>query len=431
MNRAVGLVAVGVLVLAACGRDDDDGDAGDTATEATGTADAGADTGTAGGDESAAEGSITVWAMGTEGENLGVIAEDFMAENPNVSVEVTAVPWDAAHDRIVNAIAAGEVPDVSLVGTTWMGEFATLGGLDPTPDSIDSSAFFEGAWDTTVVDGTSYGVPWYVETRVVYYRTDMAEQAGIDAAPEDWDGLTALAQGLQEAGGQYGISLQPGGVGSWQTWMPFFWQAGGEIVDDDNNFTIDSDACVDALTYYDSFFEEGLAQDSVSDVPVEAQFADGSVGSFISGPWMIGVVTDAGADPATFTVAHQPTNQSATSFVGGGNLAVFEQSDNKPAAWAFVEYMTRPEVQVKWYQTVSDLPAVQEAWDDPTLADDEMLSTFGTQLEDAKSPPAIPKWEEVASVIDDQIEQVTQGSTSPEDGCTAMQQGAESVGTGL
>jgi multiple sugar transport system substrate-binding protein len=146
---------------------------------------------------------------------------------------------------------------------------------------------------------------------------------------------------------------------------------------------------------------------------------------------MIGVVTDAGADPAAFTVAHQPTDVAATSFVGGGNLAVFEQSDNKDAAWAFVEYLSRPEVQVKWYETVNDLPSVQAAWDDEALAGDEMLATFGDQLDDAKSPPAIPKWEEIASGIDDQIEQVTQGSTSPDDGCAAMQQSADSIGTGL
>jgi multiple sugar transport system substrate-binding protein len=432
MHRATALMAAGTLFLAAgCGRDDE-GDAG-TAENATGDTSAEAvPAGTAAdGESGTASGSITVWAMGTEGENLGVIADAFMAEHPDVDVEVTAIPWDAAHDRIVNAIAAGEVPDVSLVGTTWMGEFATLGGLAPTPESIDQAAFFEGAWDTTVVDGVSYGVPWYVETRLIYYRTDLAEQGGVTEGPADWDGLKSLAQALQDAGAEYGISLQPGGTGSWQTWMPFFWQAGGNVVDDDGEFTLDSDACVEALTYYDSFFEEGLAQPIVSDVPVEAQFADGSVGSFISGPWMIGVVTDAGADPATFTVAHQPTASSGTSFVGGGNLAVFDQSDNQEAAWAFVEFASRPEVQVQWYETVKDLPAVQAAWDDEALSADPMLATFGEQLEDAKSPPAIPTWEEVASAIDDQVEQVTQGSTTAEDGCAAMQQSATSIGTGL
>jgi multiple sugar transport system substrate-binding protein len=379
----------------------------------------------------AVEGDITVWAMGAEGDNLGVLADAFMEEFPDISVEVTAVPWDAAHDRLVTAIAGGEVPDVSLIGTTWMGEFAVLGGLEPTPESIDPSQFFEGAWNTTVVDDVSYGVPWYVETRLIYYRTDLVEEGGFNQAPANWDELTQLAQAAVDGGAEFGISLQPGGTGAWQTFMPFFWQAGGEIVDEENDFTLDSEACVEALTFYDSFFENELAQPTVSDVPVEAQFADGTVGAFISGPWMVSIVTDAGADPETWTVAHQPTQVAGTSFVGGGNLAVFEQSDNKPAAWAFVEYLSRPEVQVTWYETVSDLPSVQAAWDDEALAGNELLSAFGEQLEDAKSPPAIPNWEQVASAIDGQIEQVVVGDSSPEDGCASMQEEADSIGTGL
>ena len=158
---------------------------------------------------SAPEGDISVWAMGTEGDNLGVLADAFMEEFPDVSVEVTAVPWDAAHDRLVTAIAGGDVPDVSMIGTTWMGEFATMGGLAPTPDSIDPAAFFEGAWDTTVVDGTSYGVPWYVETRLVYYRTDLAEEGGVTEAPATWEELTALAQATVDGGAEFGITCSP------------------------------------------------------------------------------------------------------------------------------------------------------------------------------------------------------------------------------
>jgi len=416
MMRRLAIPVLAMLVLAACGRSDESpGAASQPPAESMGPA----------------TGVIQVWAMGTEGENLGVLAEDFMAEFPDVTVEVTAVPWDAAHDRIVNAIAGGEVPDASLIGTTWMGEFATLGGLDPTPSSIDPGQFFDGPWGSTVVNGVSYGVPWYVETRLLYYRTDLAEDAGVAAAPTNWDELKAMAQALKDGGAEYGIALQPGGTGSWQTFMPFFWQAGGEILDDGGTFTLDGDACVEALTYYDSFFEEGLSPTAATDTPVEGLFANGDVGAFISGPWMVGVVTDAGTDPETFTVAHQPEQESGTSFVGGGNMAVFADSDNKPAAWAFVEYLTRPEVQVKWYDTVKDLPSVEAAWDDPALTEDPLVAAFGDQLSDAKAPPAIPNWEQVAAEIDSIIEQVTVGDMSPEDGCAAMQEQATSIGTGL
>ena len=416
------LAAMMILALAACGRDDEGG--GGASGEASQAAEI---------DFSTASGEISVWAMGTEGDNLGVLAEDFMAEYPDVTVEVTAVPWDAAHDRIATAIAAGEVPDVSLIGTTWMGEFASGGGLDPTPANIDPSIFFEGAWDTTIVDGVSYGIPWYVETRLLYYRTDLAEESGATAPPGNWDELKALAEGFEGAGADPAIALQAGGTGSWQTFMPFFWQAGGEILDESGNFTLDSDACVEALTYYDSFFEDGLAPTAAMEPgALETGFANGEIGSFISGPWMIGIVTDAGADQATWTVAHQPTEEAGTSFVGGGNISVFSDSENKTAAWAFVDYLSRPEVQVKWFQTINDLPSVQAAWDDPALADDELLSAFGDQLADAKAPPAIATWEQVAAeAIDTQIEQVTVGDVTPEDGCAAMQTEAEAIGTGM
>ena len=410
-----------VLSLAACGRGEEEGgeDADDAATASQAPEV----------DTSAASGEIDVWAMGAEGEALGAFAEAFMDEFPDVTVNVTPVPWDAAHDRIVSAIAGGEVPDVTMVGTTWMGEFATLGGLDPTPSNIDGSQFFEGAWNTTVVDGTSYAVPWYVETRLVYYRTDLAEEGGAPE-PGNWDDLKAMASSMQEAGAEFGISLQPGGTGSWQTWMPFFWQAGGEIMGEDGTFTLDGEPCVEALTYYDSYFEEGLTPPAAEDVPVEGRFANGEIAAFISGPWMMSIVEDAGTDPATYAVAHQPTEEAGTSFVGGSNMAVLADADNKEAGWAFLEYLSRPEVQVAWYEEVSALPAVQSAWDDEALSGDEKLAAFGEQLADAKAPPSIATWEQIAAEIDGIIEQVTVGDMTPEEGCPAMQEAASSIGTG-
>lgn len=408
-----------VLALAACGRADDTG--GGAATEGAQASQV---------DTSTASGEIEVWAMGAEGEALGSQAEAFIKEFPDVTVNVTPVPWDAAYDRIVNAIAGGEVPDVLMVGTTWMGAFAGLGGLDPTPANVDPSQFFEGAWNTTVVDGTSYAVPWYVETRLLYYRTDLAEDGGVTEPPGSWDELKAMAVAMQEAGAKYGIGLQPGGTGSWQTWMPFFWQAGGEIMAEDGSFTLEGDACVEALTYYDSFFTEGLTPAAAEDIPLEGRFANGEIASFISGPWMMSIVEDAGTDPAAYTVAHQPTEEAGTSFVGGSNLAVMADSDNKAAGWAFIEYLSRPEVQVTWYETVSALPAVQAAWEDEALSGDEKLAVFGEQLSDAKAPPSISTWEQVAAEIDAVIEQVTIGDMAPEEGCTAMQEAATGIGTG-
>ena len=89
-----------------------------------------------------------------------------------------------------------------------MGEFAKAGGLDATPKGlVDEADFFDGAWGSTVVGDTSYGVPWYVETRVLYYRTDLAKKAGWDKAPTSWDELQQVRGRPEE--GRRAVPRQP------------------------------------------------------------------------------------------------------------------------------------------------------------------------------------------------------------------------------
>lgn len=419
MRIGAATLAITAFTLTGCGR----GDGGDSgASEEPGATVS----------EGAATGSVEVWAMGTEGEALQAFAADFVKENPDVDIKVTAVPWDAAHDKIATAIAGGQTPDVSMIGTTWMGEFAATGALDVTPpDIIDTGAFFEGAYGSTDVGGTNYGVPWYVETRVLYYRTDLA---GDVPAPTDWDGLKALASQMQASGAQWGLSVPAGQTGAWQTFMPFAWQAGAQLTNEDGTeFTIDSPEFVEALTYYQSLFEEGLAPTDLPEGSLEPGFVDGSIGAFISGPWHVGILQEQGGDElmAKTTLAPLPAGAQQASFIGGANLAVFKDAENRDAAWKFVQWLSQPEVQVKWFETVKDLPSVASAWDDPAIADDPYLSVFGEQLKTAVAPPSIPTWEEVASVIDTELERLTKTGADPQEVSTSIQEQAAAIGTGL
>jgi multiple sugar transport system substrate-binding protein len=423
MRKTIAIAAVTALALAGCGRDDDGGAGGEDQSEQI--------------SDGKATGTIDVWAMGTEGEELGDFVAEFEDANPDADVKVTPIPWESAHDKLSNAIAAGETPDVSLIGTTWMGEFAEAGGLMPTPEGlVDEADFFAGAWESTEVGGTSYGVPWYVETRVLYYRTDLAAEAGWDKPPETWDELKQFASDLQTKGGaEYGISLQPGQTGSWQTMLPFAWSNGAALTNDDGTeYTIDTPETVEALEYYKSFFTEDISQSRVLD-PGESEtgFADGVYGSFISGPWHTALVEDAGVAPEDYAVAPLPGKDSAPgmSFVGGGDLAVFKDSDNADSAWKLVQWLSEPETQTAFYELVGDLPAVQAAWDTGELAEDPKLQVFGEQLESAASPPAVPSWEQVAGAIDSVIEQAVLDQIAPDEAVAQMQSQASSIGTGL
>ncbi|GAA2449536.1 sugar ABC transporter substrate-binding protein [Agromyces soli] len=414
------VMAVGATVLAGCGRSDGAADGSDSSKGAI--------------DEQPAKGAVEIWAMGNEGEVLGELAAKFEEENPDVTIDVTAVPWESAHDRIATAIAGGETPDISMLGTTWVGEFAATGAFEPTPEGlVDEDSFFDGSWDTTVVDGTAYGVPWYVDTRVLYYRTDLAEAAGVEA-PTTWDEYHAFAKALQEQGAASGVSLPPGGFDSWQYVAPLAWQQGGDILaEDGETFTLDSPEWKEAFEFYASFFEDGISEPvRLEGGEIEQKFISGEVGSFFSGPFHVSLLLEQGGDAFAeqFAVAMVPGADSRTSFTGGGNLAVFDDSDNRDAAWKFVRWLSQPETQIAWYDVSTDLPSVEAAWDDPTFADDPYLSVFGEQLTDSKAPPAIPTWAQVSAVIDQELEKVTRGETSVDDALTSVQQQAESIGTG-
>ncbi len=104
---------------------------------------------------------------------------------------------------------------------------------------------------------------------------------------------------------------------------------------------------------------------------------------------------------------------------------------NRDGAWKLVQWLSQPDVQTKWYETMSDLPAVKSAWDSGELADDQMLGVFGEQLNSGEAPPTTPTWEQVAAVIDSDIEQVVKGKKDVDAAASDMQKQAQSIGTGL
>ncbi len=166
---------------------------------------------------------------------------------------------------------------------------------------------------------------------------------------------------------------------------------------------------------------------------LESGFAEGKYGAFVSGPWHTGLVEEAGVSKDQYALAPLPGKDSAggTSFVGGGDLAVFKDSDNRDAAWKLVKWLTEPEVQQDFYDAVGDLPAVEESWKSGKLAEDEQLQVFGEQLGNTLAPPAVPTWEQVAAVVDSDVEKAVKGAMPVEDAVKHMQSEAQRIGTGL
>ena len=381
----------------------------------------------------AATGTITIWAQGAEAEQLPTLLKQFQAANPDVKVNVTPIPWSAAHNKYQTAIAAGTTPDIGQLGTTWMGEFGAANALSPVPSDLNAGEFYPGSLKSAQVDGATLGVPWYVDTPVLYYRTDLAAKAGYQQPPTTWADFKAMAKALQaKAGAKYGVALGPK---DFQGFLPFAWSNGASLTSADGaKWTLDDAAMVEAVRYYQSFFTEGIANRTPSTDPGAsvAAFVNGSVPMFIGGPFEVNQLNKAGGPSfaAKYATAVLPRGKSATSFVGGANLVVFKKSANADAAWKLIRFLSQPDTQVAWYKATGDLPSVQAAWNDPTLAADPKLAVFGRQLRDVKAPPATVEWTEVQSAGDAQMERVTVSGYDAAQAMKALQANATSIGTG-
>ncbi len=410
----VGAVAAASLLLSGCGRTDDTTGGADEVTKV---------------DDGPATGTISIWAMGAEGEALPDFVEEFEKQNPDVKIDVTPIPWDAAHNKIQTAIAGGNTPDIAMMGSTWMADFADA--FATVPEEIPTDGFFDGALSTTRVGDRTAGVPWYVDTRVLYYRTDIAEKAGWTTAPTTWDELAQMAADMQSKGGAtWGMRL-PAGNDSFQgaMWMP--WSAGAELTDGDA-WTLDTPEMKKGLEYYQSFFTQGIADPDVDTSPgaTEAEFVAGTAPMVVEGPFLRGQLDEVGGEGFSekYTTAVLPALDGSVSFSGGANLVVFQGSDNAASAWKLIDWLTTPETQAAFFEATGDLPAATAAWDQPAVADDASLVTFGTQLETAKAPPVTTSWVKVAAKGDQALEAIRRGTAEVDDALTSLQREADSIG---
>ncbi|KOO50707.1 sugar ABC transporter substrate-binding protein [Priestia koreensis] len=361
--------------------------------------------------------TITVWGMGEEAKSLPKIAAQFEKENPKIDVKVQAIPWGTAHDKLLTAVASKSGPDVVQMGTTWMPEFASANALmDLTPylkkhPELDAANYFDGAIETTKFDEKVVGVPWYIDTRVLFYRKDLLKKVGYDQPPKTWDELYDAAKKLRDRGkGKYGISLDPK---EQSLSFMFARQNGSELISDKNKPLFNQKEFVDAVSYLNSFYKDDLAPTDLGMDAVQSFRGDAIVPMFISGPWMIKLINDQAPElKGKWATAVLPAKENNLSVLGGSNLSVFQYTKKKDASLKFIAYMNKPETQLKWKEMTNTLPSTKKAWEDPSLKDDPIYKVIGEQMDAAKPVPVIKQYESIAQAYIKSFEKIYRGQTS-------------------
>lgn len=363
---AAAIVTAASLVLAACGDDDSDSGGGTPTAPAERT------------------GTLTVWLMqDAEGESWAPIVEQATAKfhetYPNVDVDVVIQQWDGINDRLNTAFASNSPPDVVELGNTLAPTFAASGAL---ADLTDHRGEFENSdsWltileNSSTYDGRLYAVPYYAGSRVLTYRKDMFEEAGIDGVPTSMAELMSALDALNETFGDdpnFSAFHIPG-----QHWYLIGALIADQQGDSPSPFADFSNGTWTAnLTSPESIaglelFEELRSKYSKADPQGnEASQAydmgnNGNIAMFYGANWeMWETANEAnGGNPdfdtdllGQFPMPSVTPGQSAPAFMGGSDLAVSQKSDQQDLARAWIAAYTSNELMTALVEATGVVP---------------------------------------------------------------------------
>jgi multiple sugar transport system substrate-binding protein len=365
---------------------------------------------------------VRFWGLGREGEVVRELLPAFHARHPEIAVDVQQIPWTAAHEKLLTAFVGDSMPDVAQIGNTWLPEFRTLGALEDlgprvaTSSVVKQAGYFPGIWETNLVDGILCGVPWYVDTRVLFYRRDLLAKAGVSAPPRNWaEWHDALRRLKAQAGPARWAILLP--TDEWAQPVILGLQNGASLLTQGGaDAAFRQPAFREAAAFYVGLFREELAP-PVANTQVAnlyQQFASGDFAMYVTGPWNLGefrrrLPSALGEAWATAPLPGATGEGPGTSLAGGSSLVLFRGKRREDDAWKLIEFLSEPEQQLRFYALSGDLPARVEAWDDPRLADDREARAFEVQLRHVTAMPRIPEWEQIAQKVAEHLEPAIRG----------------------
>lgn len=380
---------------------------------------------------------LEFWAMGREGEVVQSLMPEFERRNPAIRVKVQQIPWSAAHEKLLTAYAGEAMPDVFQLGNTWIPEFVVLQAIVNLGDrltAVQRGDYFEGILETNHIDRQLYGLPWYVDTRLLFYRTDLLAEAGFSAPPKTWDEWQAAMAAVKALPGRdrYALLLP---MNEWQVPVILGLQLGAELLRDEARFgNFQGDAFRRAFHFYLDLFRRGYAP-AVSEAQVAnlyQEFGSGYFAMYITGPWNIGeferrlpkTLQDRWA---TAPMPAPDENYPGVSLAGGASLAISRHSGHKDQAWKLIEFLSEPEQQIAFYRLTGDLPARRSAWQHPDLVSAARAQAFKIQLERVVYTPKIPEWERIAGKIAHYAEKAVRGELTEDQALAALDQDVDHI----
>jgi lactose/L-arabinose transport system substrate-binding protein len=343
---------------------------------------------TAAGPNTAKATTLTIWGWGVAIDGLKLVDEGFKKKYPDVELKYVVRSPTETYRQIQLTISAGSgAPDVSLVEDSHLAQFVKLGALADVTSRVKAyrKLISPYRWKEATRNGRIYAMPWDSGPVAVFYRRDVFQRAGVNPAK-----LNTWAQYYQAAlkiKRTTGVPMwpQPTARNDARLFEILLWQQGLGYVNGKGAVILDKDARIQrTLEYMGKFWKQGLAlnQEWWTN-PWYKAFEEGEVATIPEAVWMgtffkSFIAPKANGKWGVFRLPAWTPGGSRAANDGGSALAIFQQSDNKTAAWNYIQYhLGRADVQVEIYSKTDLFPGLQSAYRTPLFKEGDPY--FGGQ----------------------------------------------------
>ena len=365
------------------------------------------------------------------------LTEEFTAAHPDITVTFDAMPFDAMRDKILtSSLAPSATYDVIIIDNPWTEEFSRAGYLAPLDDYIaatdgyDYDDFVPALSGIGVVDGATYGVPYYNYALGLIVRQDIFDEKGlsIPTTIEEYQSVTAELTGDDF----YGAAMQPQkGYKIMEEWKNWLYANGGELFDADGNVIINNEAAVTALEQYIETFNTAAPPNSGNwgfDEALRA-VSSGSAATMLSYNWMLPALNAkdgmSGDLAGKFTLHEVPGGKDVLGLWSWGITA---NSENKDDAWTFVSWITSPEVAKK-RAIMGGAPVRTSVLNDPEVWEQGFGEAYYTALsgilEDAAPLSSGDHAEELIEIVGTELSAAVSGQKTAQEALDDAASGVE------
>ena len=351
----------------------------------------------------------------------------FEAAHPNIKVEDVNIPYDQFHQKLITAIAGGTAPDLARLDIIWVPEFADMGALANLSDTMSDfdtykNAVFPGPLSTTYMNGSYYGLPLDTNTRVLVYSKDLFQKAGIDNPPTTIDEFTADCAKIKALGPDV-YCYADGGTYGWAV-DPWIWSFGGDMTSPDLSKAtgyLNGPDTVAAYQFLKDSYDKGYINPGIlgGGVDTNGGIAQGTIGMILDGPWFPPAFESQFPD-AKYGMALMPAGKGGSvSVVGGEDIVMFQQSQQKEAAAEFMRFMLSMDTQMQM-GSIGQMPVLSATSDPANLAKlPDYFGIFLQQLQTAKARTPVANWTKMEQILTDAGTGIINGTTTAQDGLDA------------